>query len=81
MSWPVATGQCGGMVVETGDGNGWTSASVLAFLRIHILLCGCCAVSLTDLKKIRVTFIFLNKFIKKLDSKIFSVILIMYHKY
>jgi hypothetical protein len=32
-------------------------------------------------KKICATFISLNKFIKKLDSKIFPMILILYHKY
>jgi hypothetical protein len=34
-----------------------------------------------DLYKMRATFVSLNKFIKKLDSKIFPIILIIYHKY
>jgi hypothetical protein len=32
-------------------------------------------------EKIRVIFVSSNKFIKKLDSRIFLMILIMYHKY
>jgi len=35
----------------------------------------------TRFKEIRTTFVSLNKFIKKLDSKIFPMIPIIYHKY
>ena len=39
------------------------------------------AVSLTRFVENDATFVSPNKFIKKLDSKIFSMIPIMYHKY
>jgi hypothetical protein len=61
--------------------NGALSALHTLDLQINIVCSVHCHMFDLIYKKIFIIFIYLNKFIKKLDLKIFLIILIIYHKY